>query len=287
MYDGAALVEATHHGDPANTAHEAGKFQGAATEPPGHAAASTPAAPSMPAPTPTQITHTLRGEQDMASTRVSSDGARASMALGSPTVGTTGNGITVAEPSSLNAAGAARGTLTGWSIVDDGTGGAHVTVTAIVAGPTKGSLVSGTPATAIAGGYRFSGTVAEANAWLNQLSFVAADVELGNTAARTTIEVTVTDAQSLSATHSLDVTVTPSNDPVAVPDATKTVQEVDGTSDHSVTVLGTDTLNASDAEVTAGTQTPGQIVYSLTALPQYGYLALDGNRLGAGSVFTQ
>lgn len=37
----------------------------------------------------------------------------------------------------------------------------------------------------------------------------------------------------------------------------------------------------------AGTQTPSQIVYSVTAIPTYGYLTLSGTRLGVGSVFTQ
>ncbi|KAG9594859.1 hypothetical protein KCV01_g10152, partial [Aureobasidium melanogenum] len=150
-----------------------------------------------------------------------------------------------------------------------------------------GTLVTGTAATAVAGGYRFTGSVADATAWLNQLTFVAADVELGNTAARTTIDVNVTDSASHSASHSLDVTVTPSNDPVSVADATKTVDEVAANGGPSVTVIGTETLKAIDPEVSAGTQTPEQIVYSVTDLPRYGYLALDGNRLGAGSVFTQ
>ncbi|MEZ2416481.1 cadherin-like domain-containing protein [Luteibacter sp. RCC_6_2] len=415
MYDGAALVEAaSHHVDPAEAAHDGGKFHSAAVEQPGHAAAPPPA-PSVPAPTQvyvidqsvanwqslvaqlppggqvvvlddkssglTQIANALRGEHDIAAIHIISHGASDSISLGTdtvtagniasyasqlgdigatlstngdillygcdvshqdnalvtqlgrltqadvasstdatgaaalggdwvlessvghvetrslaldydgllvaPTIGTTSGGLTVSEPSSLNAAGADRGTLTGWSIVDDGVGGDRVTVTAVVADPAKGTLVTGTAATAVAGGYRFTGTVAEANAWLNQLSFVAADVELGNTAARTTIDVTVTDAQSLSATRSLDVTITPSNDPVAVPDATKTVLEVGAGDSPSVTVIGADTLAASDAEVTIGTQSASQIVYSLTALPQYGYLTLDGNRLGAGSVFTQ
>ncbi len=72
-----------------------------------------------------------------------------------------------------------------------------------------------------------------------------------------------------------------------MPGATKTVLEVGAGDSPSVTVIGADTLAASDAEVTIGTQSASQIVYSLTALPQYGYLTLDGNRLGAGSVFTQ
>jgi len=419
MYDGAALVEAAHHVDPAHAAQDAGKFVSPASEQPGHAAPAPaptpPPAPSVPPPTEvyivdqsvanwqslvsqlpkgsqvvvlddkssglTQIADALRGEHDVAAIHILSHGASDSISLGSdtvtaanvaaytsqlhdigaslgtngdillygcdvsshdtalvtqlgrltqadiasstdatgaaalggdwvlessvghietralalnydgllaaPTVDTTSKGITVAEPSSLNAAGADRTTLSGWSIVDDAVGGDSITVKAVVGDASKGSLVSASGGTAIAGGLTFTGTRAQASAWLNQLTFVAADVELGNTAVRTTVDVTVTDAQSLSATRSLDVTITPSNDPVAVPDAVKTVAEVDGSGHASVTVIGTDTLAAVDAEVTAGTQTPTQIVYSLTALPQYGYLTLDGNRLGAGSVFTQ
>ena len=53
MYDGAALVEAAHHTDPAEAAHDAGKFHSAATDQPGHAvqpAAQAPAPAAAPAP---------------------------------------------------------------------------------------------------------------------------------------------------------------------------------------------------------------------------------------------
>jgi VCBS repeat-containing protein len=279
MYDGAALVEAAHHTDPANAAHDAGKFQSAATAQPGHAVA--------PAPAPTASAPVATHELVSADAQRTETHAFSALASSSTSVTTTSKGITVAEPSSLNSAGADHGVLSGWSIVDDGTGTDTITVKAVVADPSKGSLVSGNGGTAIAGGFTFTGTRANAEAWLNQLTFVSADVELGNTAARTTIDVTVADEQSHTATHSLAVTITPSNDPVTVADASKTVLEVDNGSDHSVTVIGTDTLAAIDPEVSIGTQTPTQIVYSVTALPQFGYLALDGNRLGAGSVFTQ
>ncbi|KAF1004474.1 MAG: hypothetical protein GAK28_03996 [Luteibacter sp.] len=254
MYDGAALTEAnSHHADPSDAGHDTSAFRSAATEQPGHAAA-------------------------LAAPRI-----ELAAAAGGMGVTTSATGLNVAEPSTLNAAGADRGTLSGWTIDGSGT----VTVTATVSDTTKGSLVTGTPATTVTGGYRFTGSVADATAWLNQLTFVAADVELGNTAARTTIDVNVTDSASHSGSHSLDVTITPSNDPVSVADATKTVDEVGANGGPSVTVIGTETLVAIDPEVAAGTQTPEQIVYSVTDLPRYGYLALDGNRLGAGSVFTQ
>ncbi|MEX1827844.1 VCBS domain-containing protein [Luteibacter sp. CQ10] len=258
MYDGAAVVEANRHVDAAQTAQDAGKFQSPATEQPGQAA-----------PTP----------------RVE---ARAFVAAASTdsTVTTASKGLTVAEPSSLNAPGADRGTLSGWTIA--GASGDPVTVTARVGDATKGSLLSSGGGTTSDQGasYTFSGTRAQATAWLNQLTFVAADTELGLTAAKTTIDVTVNDGQAH--THSLDVTITPSNDPVSVADATLTVPEVDASGGRSITVIGTDTLAAHDPEVdVSGTQTPEQIVYSVTGLPQYGYLTLDGNRLGAGSIFTQ
>ncbi|QWT20199.1 VCBS domain-containing protein [Bacillus sp. NP157] len=447
MYDGAALVEAARHADPAEAAHDAGRFHSAATEQPGHAVqppaqpAPAPAAavasadthaasaaeaahatPGASAPAPAapashevyvvdesvanwqslvaqlpkdsqvvvindkssgmdQLANALRGEHDISAIHIISHGASDSISLGTdtvtaaniasfssqlgevgatlrtggdilvygcdvsshdtalvtqmatlthadvasstdatgaaalggdwvlesstghieartlaldydgllvaPTVDTTSKTLTVSEPSTLNATGADRGTLSGWTITDDAVGGDVITVKAVVGDTGKGTLTSGSGGTAITGGLSFTGTRAQSQAWLNQLTFVAADVELGNTAAKTTITVTVTDAESLSASSSVDVTITPSNDPTTISDATKTVQEVSNSGGPSTTVIGVDTLNAIDPEVSAGTQTAGQIVYSLTALPQYGYLVLDGNRLGAGSIFTQ
>ncbi|NID14765.1 VCBS domain-containing protein [Luteibacter yeojuensis] len=420
MYDGAALVEAAHHVDPAHAAHDAGKFQSPATEQPGHreAAATPPPAARATAPAQvyvidqsvtnwqsllpqlpqgsqvvvldgkssglSQLANALRGEHDIGAIHIISHGASDSISLGTdtvtaanvaafksqlgeigaslsadgdillygcdvsqhdsalvtqlgrltqadvasstdatgaaalggdwtlentvghvearslaldydgllvaPTVTTSSKGITVSEPSSLNAAGADRAQLSGWTIVDDGVGGDSVTVTAKVHDQGMGTLLSGSGGSSSDGGrtYTFTGTRAQANAWLNQLTFVAGDNELGVTAAKTSIDVTVQDAEGLSASHSLDVTITPSNDPVSVADATKDVQEVDGSGNPSVTVIGIDTLHAIDNEVDVShTQTPTQIVYSVTGLPQYGYLTLDGVRLGAGSVFTQ
>ncbi|WP_249541174.1 Ig-like domain-containing protein [Escherichia coli] len=91
------------------------------------------------------------------------------------------------------------------------------------------------------------------------------------------------DSAGVSTSKSIDVTVTPSNDPVSVADATQNVPEIES----GGSVITTVTLNAIDAEVTAGTQQPVQIVYGLTDLPQYGYLTLNGDRMGVGSIFTQ
>ncbi len=128
-----------------------------------------------------------------------------------------------------------------------------------------------------------TGTASEAQAWLNSITFTSADVELGNTAASGKLDVTVRDSAGVSTSKSIDVTVTPSNDPVSVADATQNVPEIES----GGSVITTVTLNAIDAEVTAGTQQPVQIVYGLTDLPQYGYLTLNGDRMGVGSIFTQ
>ena len=203
--------------------------------------------------------------------------------MAAPTVSTTALQLSVAEPSVLNAPGADRATLTGWTVADDGSG--NVTVQVVVEDPTAGSISSSTTTgvTVVAGGLRFVGTAANATAWMNQLVFTAADNELGNTAVRTRLQVTVTDSETpaLTATRALAVNVTPSNDPVSVADATTAVNEIGST------VLTTATLLAIDPEVSAGTQVPAQIVYSLTGNTAYGYLTLDGVRLGLGSVFTQ
>jgi VCBS repeat-containing protein len=203
--------------------------------------------------------------------------------MAAPTVTTTATRLTVAEPSSLNAPGADRATLSGWTIADDGSG--NVTVTVVVEDPTVGTLSSAstTGVSTIAGGYSFTGSVAAANAWVNQLVFTSADVELGTTAASTRIVVSVTDSEApaLTANHALDVTVTPSNDPVAVADAAQAVNEIGST------VLTVGALNALDAEVALGTQVPSQVVYALTAEPVHGYLTVNGTRLGVGGVFTQ
>ncbi len=211
--------------------------------------------------------------------------------LAQPTLDTTVTKLNVAEPSTLNAPGADAVQLSGWTIADaSGNVSVTVSVDSLVNGVADGNpdtivggLTAGATGTA-ASSLTFTGTVAAANSWLNGIVFHATDTELGLTAAQAVIKVTVTDsAQPLSATKTLSVTVTPSNDPTVLGDSSQSVAEVGST------VLTVATLNALDPEVDAATptQTPGQIVYSVTANPSYGYLSLDGNRLGVGSVFTQ
>ncbi len=183
-------------------------------------------------------------------------------------------GISVIEPSTLNAAGADAAQLSDWQISATDS---SVTVTATLRDSTIGTLSDGQSSGTI---LTMTGTADEAQAWLNSLTFKAADVELGNNAATSQLDVHVS-SESGDASGSMDITVTPSNDPVTVADNHQTVAEIGSTA------ITDTTLFAVDPEVSAGTQFPVQIVYGLTELPKYGYLTLDGDRLGIGSVFTQ
>ncbi|WBM50723.1 Ig-like domain-containing protein [Citrobacter freundii] len=199
--------------------------------------------------------------------------------LAGPEVTAPEKGITVAEPSSLNAAGADTATLSGWQ-VSTTDASETVTVTVSLSNSAIGKLSDSQTRNA---SLTMTGTASKAQAWLNSITFTSADVELGNTAASGKLDVTVRDSAGVSTSKSIDVTVTPSNDPVSVADATQNVPEIES----GGSVITTVTLNAIDAEVTAGTQQPVQIVYGLTDLPQYGYLTLNGDRMGVGSIFTQ
>ncbi|MEG9845457.1 Ig-like domain-containing protein [Enterobacter hormaechei] len=199
--------------------------------------------------------------------------------LAGPEVTAPEKGITVAEPSSLNAAGADTATLSGWQ-VSTTDASETVTVTVSLSNSAIGKLSDSQTSNA---SLTMTGTASVAQAWLNSITFTSADVELGNTAASGKLDVTVRDSAGVSTSKSIDVTVTPSNDPVSVADATQNVPEIES----GGSVITTVTLNAIDAEVTAGTQQPVQIVYGLTDLPQYGYLTLNGDRMGVGSIFTQ
>ncbi|MEG1041568.1 MAG: Ig-like domain-containing protein, partial [Pseudomonas sp.] len=199
--------------------------------------------------------------------------------LAGPEVTAPEKGITVAEPSSLNAAGADTATLSGWQ-VSTTDASETVTVTVSLSNSAIGKLSDSQTSNA---SLTMTGAASKAQAWLNSITFTSADVELGNTAASGKLDVTVRDSAGVSTSKSIDVTVTPSNDPVSVADATQNVPEIES----GGSVITTVTLNAIDAEVTAGTQQPVQIVYDLTDLPQYGYLTLNGDRMGVGSIFTQ
>ncbi len=204
--------------------------------------------------------------------------------LTAPVVAVASPTATVLEPSTLNAAGASSFTLSGWTISDDGLGTTtNVTVDVVVVNTTMGSLTDSSGAgSSIAGGFRYVGTPGDAQNWVNQLRFTAADTELGKSAASTTVTVTVTDGETLSASQAQTVTVTPSNDPAIVPDGAMSVVE-----GSAATVVTAAALAVSDPEVSSGAQTASQIVYRLTAAPTHGYLSLNGARIGIGSIFTQ
>ncbi|MBB4574638.1 DUF4347 domain-containing protein [Rhizobium lentis] len=201
--------------------------------------------------------------------------------LDPPTIsGPTDSPVRVAEPSTLNAAGADRASLAAWQFNSNVSG--NVTVTAAVDDASIGTILNTDGrAVAVTGGWRFTGTLAEANAWLDSLTFAAADVERGNIAGSTSISLTIQDADGGTANRSIDVEVTPSNDPAILDDRSTAVVE-----GGSLT-LGSGVLAPVDPEVAAGAQIPSQIVYRLTDDPQFGYLKLDGQRIAIGSIFTQ
>jgi len=208
--------------------------------------------------------------------------------LAAPTVSTTAVSLDLIEPSTLNAPGASAIALSGWTLGREGDMGTDVQVDVTLGDPTLGVVVdpSGSAAaavTALPDGLRFSGSLASAQAWLNGLRIDAADIELGNTAVSTMLSVRVSDAQdrALSSTATLNLTVTPSNDPVRVDDTVVRVTE-----GAPATVIGAGALRAADPEVTAGSQSSSQIVYRLGSVPLYGHVTLAGERIGLNSTFT-
>jgi VCBS repeat-containing protein len=201
--------------------------------------------------------------------------------LDPPTIsGPSGTPLRVAEPSDLNAVGADRASLAAWQFSSNVAG--NVTVEVAVADTSVGTIQNADGrAVVIAGGWSFTGTLAEANAWLDSLNFAAADVERGNGAGSTTISLTIQDADGSTANRSIDVEVTPSNDRAILDDRSTAVVE------GGTVTLGSGVLSPVDPELGLGAQIPSQIVYRLTDDPQFGYLTLNGQRIGIGSIFTQ
>jgi VCBS repeat-containing protein len=190
-----------------------------------------------------------------------------------------GDTLNVAEPSALNAAGADRASLAAWQF--ESTAGGSVTVTAKLGDASIGTLSSTAGGSAIAGGWTFTGTLAQANAWLDGLVFTAADVERGTGSGKTAISLTITDADGGSASKSIAVEVTPSNDPTTIADQTANVAE------GGNLTIGSSILAPIDPELAQGAQIPSQIVYRVTEDPDFGYLMLGGQRIGVNSIFTQ
>ncbi len=195
--------------------------------------------------------------------------------LQAPELTTSTPDMVVSEPSSLHP-GAETGSFSGLTI---NASDENVAISVTLTNDAAGDLVNGTQTGKT---LEFVGSVADAQAWLNSLKFTASDTELGNQSASTDVQFYIL---SLSGNDSLvtHITITPSNDPATVPNKTLTVPENNG----SGTVISDQILTAVDPDVAAGAQSASQIVYSLTVMPQYGYLTLNGTRLGVGSVYTQ
>lgn len=194
--------------------------------------------------------------------------------LQAPELTTSVPDMVVSEPSTLR-----PGAETGSFGLTLNASDENVVISVSLTNDAVGDLVNGSQSGKT---LEFVGSVADAQAWLNSLKFTASDTELGHQSASTDVQFYVL---TLSGNDSLvtHITVTPANDRVTVADATLSVPENNG----SGTVIKEATLAAIDPELQMGAQSATQIVYSLTAMPQYGYLTLNGTRLGVGSVFTQ
>lgn len=200
--------------------------------------------------------------------------------LETPILNNTAGDLIVSEPSVLNP-GREVGQFTGWTI-DQSDPSGTVILNLYLKDSSKGTLSDGVqPPDNVF--LSFSGTAAEAQAWLNQLTFTAANRELGNQTDATGIDIYVFNDSGGVAWMTQRIIITPANDPVTVNDSSLLVPERNG----SGTVIDASVLSIFDPELAAGAQTPVQMVYSLTALPRYGYLTLNGQRVGLGSVFTQ
>lgn len=200
--------------------------------------------------------------------------------LETPTLTNAHGDLIVSEPSVLTP-GKEVGQLSGWTI-DQSDPSATVILNLYLQDPTKGTLSDGVQP-ADSQFLSFSGTTTEAQTWLNQLTFTAADRELGNHTDSTGIDIYVFNDSGGVAWMTQRIIITPANDPATINDSSLLVPERNG----SGTVIDASVLAIGDPELAVGAQTPVQMVYSLTALPRYGYLTLNGQRIGVGSVFTQ
>lgn len=133
------------------------------------------------------------------------------------------------------------------------------------------------------------GTIAEFNSWLAGLKFVSSSsFEPGSAGSSAVITFHATNADGGSNSYGVTVEVTPSNDPTTVSD--KTVSVLEGGTSNLRPAAGDrtqDWLIPVDPEVAAGSQMASQIVYKVLENPHYGYLTLNGVRLGVNSIFTQ
>ncbi len=201
-----------------------------------------------------------------------------------PSISNSTPPLEVAEHSVLNNPGADSVTLSGVTVKGSG----QITVTVSLDDPSLGTL-NGSPHVS------FTGTAAEANEWLRNLTFKSTqDHEIGKESKHAVITVSA-QANGHSSSTTLRVDINPTNSPVEFQDEQGNVIDSTETSvvEGSVTTLNGSLLNPVDREVTAGTQSPDQIIYQIETESQYGYLILtatadadSGKRLGAGSIFT-
>ncbi|WP_309241925.1 Ig-like domain-containing protein [Leclercia barmai] len=200
--------------------------------------------------------------------------------LETPTLKNSAGDLIVSEPSVLNP-GKEVGQFSGWTL-DQSNPSGTVILNLYLQDGTKGTLSDGVQP---ADNYflSFSGTATEAQAWLNQLTFTATDRETGNQTDTTGVDIYVFNDSGGVAWMTQRIIITPANDPATINDSSLLVPERNG----SGTVIDASVLAIVDPELAIGAQTPVQMVYSLTALPRYGYLTLNGQRIGVGSVFTQ
>ncbi|WP_426726094.1 Ig-like domain-containing protein [Enterobacter cloacae complex sp. 342H5] len=199
--------------------------------------------------------------------------------LETPELANGGGDLIVSEPSVLNPGGE-TGQLRGWTLTQSDLIG-PVNVNIYLNDAAKGTLSDGVQTS---GAFlSFSGTAAEAQDWLNRLTFTATDRELGNHTDSTGLDVYVFNSSGGMDFLTQRIIITPANDPASVNDAALLVPENNGAG----TVVDSGILSVIDPDLGAGAQSPAQMVYSLTVLPQFGYLTLNGQRVGIGSVFTQ
>ena len=131
----------------------------------------------------------------------------------------------------------------------------------------------------------FRGSIADINDALNNMTFTP-DQDFSGAAGFT---LTADDADGLgsAASSSVDIKVTQVNDdPVLSPPANPADQATVNEGDGNTVTLTAAHLGLSDADIAAGDQSSTQIIIHIEALPTYGVLKLNGNRLVVGSTLS-
>lgn len=198
--------------------------------------------------------------------------------LDNPELENTHGDLIVSEPTTLYPGGE-KGQFSGWTLTSDDPSRVFV-VNVYLDDHDTGTLSNGAQSGTL---LTFGGSATEVQNWLNQITFTASNIELGNQTRTTDASVYVFGDNGGMQYVRQGIIITPANDPATINNGSQTVPE----RGSGGTVIDKNILSVIDPDLTAGAQTPAQMVYSLTALPVYGYLTLNGQRLGAGSVFTQ